>query len=224
MIHPWGVLRATVDLTHEQPLPWNAPEVHVSFRDGPAITCRVTRHPGDLLRVELDGFTVPAGTQAELQWTQENRGGYAAGTVTAAPDPAAPGVYIRVDESVSGVERRLGVRVPVHVPVGITGPSGRIFPGRTADLSLGGAHIVADAPGCGEQLRVALHQAGVAEGGQAIADLTLPTGVVRLRCLITAIDRDPGKVRLRFLHVDSAGIDRLGGFLRAAATGGVTRV
>jgi hypothetical protein len=215
MIHPWGVPRAEVGLTYEQPLPWNAPEVHVSFHNGLTVTCRVTRHAGDLLRVELGGLAVPIGTRAELQWTQQHRGCYAAGTVTTAPPPPAPGVYVRVDESVSGIERRLGARIPAQTPVTMSSPSGLILTGRTADLSLGGARIVAGLPGDNRRLRDTLHRAGAAEGGQIFVDLTLPSGAAHLRSLITDIDREPGQVRVRFLHVDSHTIDRLAAFLYA---------
>src|SRR5688500_11691149 len=113
MVYTFGVSHEGVDVVQEQPLPWRVPEVYVSFDGGPARTCRVTRHPGDVVRVELGGLEVAPGTKAEIQWTQDGRGSYAAGTVIPVPPGSDPGLYIRVDESVSGVERWLGVRVPV---------------------------------------------------------------------------------------------------------------
>nr|WP_221383319.1 PilZ domain-containing protein [Actinoplanes polyasparticus] len=211
MMRTLGVPRENVNVVQEQPLPWRAPQVYVSFDGGPARTCRVTRHPGDLVRVEVADLVVPAGAQAEIQWTQDGRGTYAAGTVVPPPSASAPGVYIRVDESVSGIERRLGVRVAVHLPVAVTVTSGQILTGRTDDLSVGGAHLRLDPA---EQTAFRRCTTEVARGADVVAELALPTGPARLRCLVTGVGDLPGDTRLRFVDVDGDTAQRLDAFLR----------
>lgn len=216
IIHPWAVLGAEVGATFEQPLPWNASEVHLWFRNGPAVTCRVARCPGDLLRVEADVLpSVPVGTSVEMQWTQENRGGYAAGAVVAPQGRNTSGLYIRVDESVAGVERRLGVRLPVEVPANVIARSGRVLTGRTSDLSLGGACVVV-APSA----RDALFHELIAPGDEApdtttAVTLSLPTGVISLRCEIVSIEQLAGRVRVRFAPQDILLAEQIGALLRA---------
>jgi len=203
MIHRLGIPRAPVGLEYVQPLPWQAGEVYVSFTGGPAYTCQVTRHPGDLIRVGLDGLDLPDGTPAEIQWTQDNRGSYACGTVVAAPAGEPAGLYVRIDESVSGVERRVDARADVSLPVLLSDRSGRTAKGRTVDLSQGGAHVAADPS-----------DAAFLPGDRITAELTLPGGAVRSRCLVSATGADPGDVRLRFLDPDGATVTQLGAYLR----------
>jgi hypothetical protein len=215
MIHPHGFMGIDVDLTYEQPLPWNAAEVHIRFYDGPTYTGRVCRYPGDLLSLESDGLTVPGGTPADIQWTQDERGCYAAGVVADPPAGAAPGVFLRIDESATGVERRLGVRLPTQVPVSVVSGFGRVFPGCTANLSLGGARVLLDRPRSGEDLRQALTLAGLGEETYATAVLTLPAGIVSLTSLVIITGRIPGEARLRFVHDSGLAIEQIGALLRA---------
>ncbi|GLY02953.1 MULTISPECIES: PilZ domain-containing protein [Actinoplanes] len=215
MVRAVGVPREAVDVVQEQPLPWRAAAVYVSFGGGSARTCQVTRHPGDVLRVELPGLAAEIGTQAEVQWTQDGRGGYACGTVVPVADGEAPGVYIRVDESVSGVERRLGVRVPVRIPATMAVASDRVYPGHTDDLSTGGAHVTLNPAVIGEEL-VRQFAAELASGAHLVAELHLPDGVARLTCLVAATGGQPGDVRLKFVDVDNRTEERLDAFLRRA--------
>ncbi|WP_157442008.1 PilZ domain-containing protein [Actinoplanes awajinensis] len=215
MMHHRRILRSDVDLSHEQPLPWNVPEVHIWFHDGPALNCRVSRSPGDLLRVQADGLIVPEGTPVEIQWTQDDRGCYAAGTVIAAPPSGPPGLYLRVDESVSGIERRIGVRLPVQLPASVIAPSGRVLPGRTTDLSLGGASIVADSLACGGFLGDFLQPERDAPQARASVVLALPTGVATLACRVISVSGNTGQVRVRFVHHDGLVIEQIGALLSA---------
>jgi hypothetical protein len=206
------VPRGDVDVVQEQPLPWRAPEVYVSFDGGSARTCQVTRHPGDLVRLEIDELDVLPDAQAEIQWTQDGRGCYAAGTVIPPPSGSVPGIYIRVDESVSGIERRLGVRVDVDVPAALTVGSGHVFPGHTEDLSVGGAHVSVDLDEIGEE-PVRRWADELAGGAHVVVDLTLPDGVARFACLVAGGGDRPGDARLRFVDVDSGTGERLAAFL-----------
>jgi hypothetical protein len=209
------VPREDVDMTQEQPLPWRASEVYVSFAGRAARTCRVTRHPGDLVRVELDGLDVLPGTLAEIQWTQDGRGSYAVGTVVPTPASSGPGVYISVTESVSGIQRRLGARFEVHVPVALTVDSKHVFAGRTEDLSTGGAHVTIDLTGDdGEAARRFADE--IASGAHVVTELTLPDGPARFTCLVAAVGSQQGDLRLRFVDVDCRIEERLAGFLREA--------
>lgn len=212
MIHALGVPRTEVDLVFEQPLPWRAAEVFVSFDSGPAIVCRVSRCPGDVLRVEQDHLDVPVGTPVEMQWTQDERGGFVAGVVVAVPAFTGPGVYVQVDESVSGVERRLGIRIPVQVPARVITASGLTLDGCTRDLSLGGVHVVAEPGG---EAAGAPAGSGIAVGGRVALSLTLPDGAVELACVVTSVDRERDAVRLRFLAADRGAVGRVETFLRA---------
>ncbi|MEU8664730.1 PilZ domain-containing protein [Actinoplanes philippinensis] len=214
MIQPWALLGAEIDLHHEQPLPWNAPEVHVSFHDGQAFACRVSRCPGDLLRVEAEGRRVAAGTRVEIQWTQQGRGGFAAGTVIDAPDSEEPGVYIRIDESVAGIERRLGLRLPVRVGAVVTTPSGLELTGHTLDLSLTGARIVAFPFACRAFLQDLRHAPEEVWGAHTTVRLDLPTGVADLTSLVVSVNEDAGHVRIRFLNNDGLATEQIGAFLR----------
>lgn len=216
MVRALGVPREDVDVVQEQPLPWRVPEVYVSFGGGAARSCRVTRHPGDLVRPELPGLDVPAGTSAEIQWTQDGRGAYAAGVVVPAPAGSEAGVYIRVEESVAGVERRLGVRVPVQVPVSLTVASDHVFHGRTEDLSTGGAHLIIDFEGDGGEAAARQLADEFASGSHAVVELGLPGEPLRIACLLAAIGDQVGDVRLRFVDLDIRLQDRLAAFLRSA--------
>jgi hypothetical protein len=214
MIRSWDVPRAAAPVVDEQPLPWDASEVHLWFHDGQAYTCRVSRSHGDLLRVERDGPGAAVGTPVEIQWTHANRGCYAAGTVAAPPVPGA-GVSIRIDDSVVGVERRLSVRLPVRVPAGLIAPSGRAYSGASTDLSLGGVCVVVDGLGGGEPISAALRRFGIVRGQHATVVLTLPAGVAGLTGLIVGVEGETGEVRLRFVHHDSLAIEQIGALLRA---------
>jgi len=212
MIHRLGVPRAPVDVEYVQPLPWQAAEVYVSFTGGPAYTCQVTRHPGDLIRVGLDGLDLPEGTPTEIQWTQDDRGSYARGTVVATPAGEPAGVYVRIEESLAGLERRADARVNVGLPILLSDRDGQPVRGRTLDLSQGGAHVVADLDGTGPA------EAAFLPGDRITAELTLPEGVVRSACLVSATGAGRGDLRLRFLDPDSATVARLGAFLRTVPT------
>ncbi|MEU8238390.1 PilZ domain-containing protein [Actinoplanes missouriensis] len=207
-----GVPRIEVNVIQEQPLPWRAPEVMISFGSGPTIVCRVSRQPGDVLRVEHEGVGIAEGTSADLQWTQDGRGSFAAGTVIAPPPSAPAGIYIRVDQSVTGIERRLSTRVPVRVPATLHTVNDRVVSGWTRDVSLGGANILLEPPGHADA-RAALAAAGIAGGASATVDLTLPSGIHHLRCQITGVDQHSAEIRVRFLHLNIATMDELGTFL-----------
>ncbi|MEU4164988.1 PilZ domain-containing protein [Actinoplanes sp. NPDC026670] len=196
-------------------MPWNVPEVHVSFHEGLAFTGRVSRCPGDLLVMDIDGVTVAPGTVAQIQWTQDGRGCYAAGTVVVAPTPVAPGVYIRVDESVSGVERRLSVRLPVQLMASVIAPSGRVLSGHTADLSLTGALLVTDPLASSDFLLDLVDNAAEDSNHTSSVVLTLPTGIGCLPCSILGVDPASGQVRVRFLHDDGLLLEQIGALLRA---------
>jgi hypothetical protein len=201
-----GVPRQGVDVEQEQPLPWRAAEVYVSFNGGPALTCHATRCPGDVIRLDLDRPTVPTGTSTEIQWTQDGRGSYAAGTVVA-PTSVVAGLHIRVDESVSGMERRLGVRVPVKLALALATDEGQVLHCRTEDLAMGGAYILATA---GAPVGVNL-----TSGMQVTAELALPGPTAFLRCLVVTTDPAPTRIRLRFVDVDAATLARLSTFLHS---------
>lgn len=215
MFHLPGLQGFDVEQRFEQPLPWTAAEVHVRFYEGPVFTGRVRRCPGDLLGLDAGDLMVPVGTPADIQWTQDGRGCYAAVVVADPPDEDDQGLYLRVEESATGVERRLGVRLPVQVPVTLVTVSGPAFPGHCENLSLGGARVILEQPGSGEDLRQALDLAGIGTEGYATAVLTLPAGIVTLTSLVIVTGRIPGEVRLRFVHDSGLAIEQIGALLRA---------
>ncbi|MFI1994553.1 response regulator [Actinoplanes sp. NPDC020271] len=215
-IRSGALLIAEIDCTYEQPLPWNAPEVHVLLHDGREFTCQVSRCPGDLLFVRAGGRPLPVGTRVEVQWTQQDRGGYAAGTVIAPPESEPPGVYIRIDESVTGVERRFGCRLPARVAARVLSPSGPALTGHTTDLSRSGAHIVADPVSCGDGLLTFLPDVSEKGGGEPITvELALPAGSVRLVCRLVGGVPDTSGVRVRFMNDDESAIAQIEAFLDA---------
>jgi PilZ domain len=201
-----GVPRQGVEVEQEQPLPWRAAEVYVSFNGGPALTCHATRCPGDLIRLDLDRPTVPVGTSTEIQWTQDGRGSYAAGTVVESTSTIA-GLHIRVDESVSGIERRLGTRVSVNLAVTLTTDDGQVLHCRTEDLAMGGAYVSTTTPAAASVALTSSTQASVA--------LALPDQTAFLRCLVVRTDPGATRIRLRFVDADAATLVRLGTFLHS---------
>lgn len=212
--HNLGVPRASVDVEQEHPLPWHASEVSVSFNGLPTLACRVTRCPGDVIRLDLDGLCVPPDTPARIQWTQAGQGGYAAGVVVASTDGAA-GVHVRIEESIAGVDRRLGVRVPVRLPAALTLSEGVALHCHIEDLSLGGARVALAAdqessPSSSEGREIPLSPTG-----QATIDILLPDGAARFRCSVARTDQGPSHLRLRFVDVDADMLDRVALFLRA---------
>jgi PilZ domain-containing protein len=212
-IHHAGAPRGDVGLVQEQPLPWSADEVFVSFHGGPAYTSQVTRHPGDLVRIGRGTTKMPVGTGVEIQWTQNRRGSYAEGVVVAAPAGEQPGMYVRIERSVAGVERRLGVRVGLRVPAVLTDAAGRMYRGHSEDLSLGGARIVVTVPGAG---RTADDPPFVA-GTQVTAELTRGGRTVRLGCLVAGVGAEPGEVRLQFLDLNASALGQLWEFVHGPA-------
>jgi hypothetical protein len=218
-VRPLGVPRTAVDVMHEQPLPWRAAAVTLTFPGGKAVTCRVSRHPGDLIRTDDDTVNVPTGTTVEIQWTQDGLGGYASGTVVDAPAGEAAGVYIRVEKSVTGVERRVDARTPVAVLAGFACPTGRFLLACTEDLSLGGVRIIVD-PADGTTLdRVGLARLGITPGIRGAVDLALPNATIRIDCTVTAVDLDTASMRLRFIHGATGTVDHLSAFLAAQDSG-----
>jgi len=207
-IHHAGTPRGDVGLVQEQPLPWSADEVFVSFNGGPAYTSQVTRHPGDLVRVGRGTTKMPVGTQVQIQWTQNRRGSYAEGVVVAAPAGEQPGMYVRIERSVAGVERRLGVRVGVRVPAVLTDAGGRVWRGRSEDLSLGGARIIVAVEGAGDPPFVV--------GAQATAELKHAGRALRMVCLVAGVG-EPGDVRLQFLDLNGGALAQLWEVLHGAA-------
>jgi len=213
MIHPWAFLYTEIGTLQEQPLPWNASEVHVTFSDDSDLLCQVTRCPGDLLRIGTGEVPArPAGTGAQLQWTQRNRGGYAVGTVVDPPSADGPGLYIRVDESIAGVERRLGERLRVQVPAIVTAPSGEVTTGLTADLSPAGTCIAVDQVACRDLLRDLVRPTSGARHPAISVTLTLPTGVISVGCAIISVDARAGRIRIRFTAQDALVRERIAAF------------
>ena len=225
-----GTLRGEVDLAFGQPLPvpWNAHKCHVWFQNGPAFTCRIIRYPDDLLRLETGKASVPVDTPVdtpvEIQWTQNRRGCYGAGIVATPPGSAPPGVYIRIINSIVGIERRLGVRQPVVIPVSLIGPAGMVLPGRSADLSLDGARIIVDPPRLEQPLPEALDIAGIVPGVRAGIVLALPTGEAGLNCGIATVHPGTGDIRIHLQHHNNQILEQIGALLRAEQHRGTTHL
>ncbi|GAA4960256.1 hypothetical protein GCM10025331_59240 [Actinoplanes utahensis] len=204
-----------LDVVQEQPLPWRVPSVYVSINGGAARRCKVTRHPGDLLGLDLPGVRVAPGSIAEIQWTQNGRGAYIAGTIVDTPMGAVRGLYLRVDESVTNIQRRLGVRVEVQIPVVITLPSGRMVPAHTEDLSVGGAHVSVDLSQIdGPAIRQLAEELVVGE--HVVAECGFPDGLARFSALVADVGHEPGDARLRFVDIDTGTEERLTSFLAGA--------
>jgi hypothetical protein len=204
-----------LDVVQEQPLPWRVPTVYVSINGGAAHSCRVTRHPGDLLGLEIPGVRAAPGKVAEMQWTQNGRGAYIAGTIVDTPMGAVRGLYLRVDESVTSIQRRLGVRVEVQIPVVLTLPSGRMVPARTEDLSVGGAHLKVDLHEI-DGPAVSQLAGELVVGEHLVAECQFPDGLARFSALVADVGREPGDARLRFVDVDTGTDERLASFLAGA--------
>jgi hypothetical protein len=198
--------------TSEKPQPWAVPAVTVSIGGGPAQTCRVTRETDGTLRLGLTSFAM-VGVDATLLWTQNGRGFSIEGTVVPQPVNSIPGVYLRVDETAGGIERRRSERVAVHVPVVVVLPSGHLFPGRTMNLSVGGAHVVVDLDEVGDDALITLAEE-LTRGGRVNVEFLLPDGPVDIGCQVGGGGGDePGDVRLLFVDVTPQTRNRLGAFL-----------
>ncbi|GAA0569417.1 hypothetical protein GCM10010172_62230 [Paractinoplanes ferrugineus] len=205
------------DVVQEEPMPWNADKVYVSFRGGPAYTSQVSRHTDDLARIGRSALRVPVGTPVQMQWTQNRRGSFAEAVVVAVPEGEQPGLYVRIERSKAGVERRGSVRTDLRVPAEITNVSGRPLWGHTKDLSLGGARILVAVEA------IAKHTSDdplFVFGEQVSIDLILGERVARLGCLVAGSGTEPGDVRLQFLDPSGSALGLLFGFLHrpAAAT------
>ncbi|MEU8658418.1 PilZ domain-containing protein [Actinoplanes philippinensis] len=198
--------------TSEEPQPWAVPTVSVSIGGGPAQTCRVTREPDGTLRLAITSFAM-VGVDATLLWTQNGRGFSIEGTVVPEPANSIPGVYLRVDETAGGIERRRNQRVAVHVPVVVVLRSGHLFPGRTMNLSIGGAHVVVDLDEVGDDALMTLAEE-LTRGGQVTVELLLQDGPVDLTCQVGGGGDEPGDVRLLFVEVAPQTRSRIGAFLR----------
>ncbi|GIF38660.1 PilZ domain-containing protein [Actinoplanes xinjiangensis] len=199
--------------TSEKPQPWAVPAVTVSIGGGPAQTCRVTRETDGTLRLGLTSFAM-VGVDATLLWTQNGRGFSIEGTVVPQPVNSIPGVYLRVDETAGGIERRRSERVAVHVPVVVVLPSGHLFPGRTMNLSVGGAHVVVDLDEVGDDALITLAEE-LTRGGRVNVEFLLPDGPVDIGCQVGGGGDEPGDVRLLFVDVTPQTRNRLGAFLDA---------
>ncbi|WP_433794772.1 PilZ domain-containing protein [Actinoplanes sp. CA-252034] len=198
--------------TSEKPQPWAVPTVTVSIGGGPAQTCRVTREPNGTLRLGITSFAM-VGVDATLLWTQNGRGFSIEGTVVPEPANSIPGVYLRVDETAGGIERRRSERVDVHVPVVVALPSGHLFPGRTMNLSVGGAHVVVDLDEVGDDALMTLAE-DLTRGERVSVEFLLPDGPVDVSCQVGGGGDEPGDVRMLFVEVHPQVRARLSAFLK----------
>ncbi|MEU4155258.1 PilZ domain-containing protein [Actinoplanes sp. NPDC026670] len=185
--------------TTENPQPWAVPSVTVSIGGGEARTCRATREVDGTLRLGLSVFAM-VGVDATVLWTQNGRGFSITGTVVAAPPNSMPGIYLRVDETTSGIERRRNERLPVEVPVVVVLPSGHLFPGRTMNLSAGGAHVIVDLDDVGDDAIIRLSE-DLTRGAQVHLEVLLPDGPLDVTCQVGGGGDDLGDVRLLFVDV-----------------------
>ena len=167
----------------------------------------------------LGDLDVPAGTDAEIDWTQDRRGSYAVGTVVAAPAGSPAGVYIRIDRSASGIDRRLGVRVATRVPASLMDAYGDVFDGHAVDLSLGGARVIADVRPAADQVWPSRDRGPFSVGEQIAAVMHLPDALVAVWCQVAAVGADPGDVRLSFRGSDSSIGELLADFLQTVQDG-----
>ncbi|MDR6322952.1 PilZ domain-containing protein [Actinoplanes couchii] len=196
----------------EQAQPWAVPTVSVSIGGGPVQNCRVAREVDGTLRLGFTGFAM-VGVDATLLWTQNGRGFSIDGTVVAVPANGLPGVYLRVEQSTGGIERRRSARIPAQVPVVLVLPSGHLFPGRTVDLSIGGAHAVVDLDEVGDEALIRLSE-DLTRGAFVKVEILLPDGSVDLKCQVSGGGDEPGDVRLLFVDVDPGIRERLSAFLQ----------
>ncbi|WP_229829954.1 PilZ domain-containing protein [Actinoplanes ianthinogenes] len=191
------------------------PLVSVSLGGGAARTCRATRQADGTLHLGLTGFAM-VGVDATLLWTQNNRGCSIDGTVIAPPAGGLPGVYLRIDGVAGGIQRRRTERVRVQMPAVVLLPSGQLFPGRTVDLSAGGAHVTVDLEEMSEdslmQLLEDLERDALIE-----VQIELPDGPVGLTCQVRAGGDEPGDVRLLFVNVNADVRERVARFVTASA-------
>ncbi|MFC4069638.1 PilZ domain-containing protein [Actinoplanes subglobosus] len=201
--------------TTEKPQPWAVPSVSVSIGGGPVQTCRVTREVNGTLRLGLTGFAM-IGVDATLLWTQNGRGFSIEGTVVPEPANSIPGVYLRVDETAGGIERRRNERLPVQVPVVLTLPAGHLFPGQTMNLSVGGAHAVVDLDEVGDDALMRLAE-DLTRGSIVSVEILLPDGPVAVTCQVGGGGDELGDVRLLFVDVSPHIRARLSAFLTAPA-------
>jgi PilZ domain len=201
--------------TLEQPQPWAVPMVSVSLGGGEARTCRVTRQADGTLRLGLTGFAM-VGVDATLLWTQNNRGCSIDGTVIASPAGSLPGVYLRVDGAAGGIQRRRTERMRVHLPVAVRLPSGQLFPGRTVDLSAGGAHVTVDLDEVSDDSLLRLVE-DLERDARIDVQVGLPDGPVWFTCQVRAGGDEPGDVRLLFVNVDPEVRARVDRFVKAGA-------
>ncbi|BEL04645.1 hypothetical protein Q0Z83_028360 [Actinoplanes sichuanensis] len=197
--------------TTEIPQPWAVPSVTVSIGGGEARTCRVNREVDGTLRLGLTVFAM-VGVDVNVLWTQNGKGFSITGTVVAPPANSMPGVYLRVDEITSGIERRRNERIPVEVPVVVVLPSGHLFPGRTMNLSVGGAHVVVDLDDVGDDALIRLSE-DLTRGAQVHLEVLLPAGSVDVTCQVGGGGDELGDVRLLFVEVKPQTRAQLNAFL-----------
>ncbi|AEV83098.1 hypothetical protein ACWT_2079 [Actinoplanes sp. SE50] len=201
--------------TWEQPQPWAVPLVSVSLGGGEARTCRVTRQADGTLRLGLTGFAM-IGVDATLLWTQNNRGCSIDGTVIAPPAGSLPGVYLRVDGAAGGIQRRRTERVRVQLPAAVRLPSGQLFPGRTVDLSAGGAHVTVDLEEIGDEALIRLVE-DLERDVLIEVQIGLPDGLAGITCQVRAGGDEPGDVRLLFINMNPEVRARVVRFVEASA-------
>ena len=200
-----------MNASFEEPQPWTVPMVSVSLGGAPARTCRVTRQPDGTLRLALTGHAVP-GLDVYLQWTQNGSGCTIMGTVVTPAPGSLPGIHVRTDGSLAGIQRRAAPRIDVRVPAVVTLSSGHLFPGPTVDLSTGGAHVVVDLVDMGEE-QVVLLAEDLARGAIAVVEVLLPDGPAELLCEVRGGGDEPGDVRLLFAIINDETQARLSAFL-----------
>jgi hypothetical protein len=196
----------------EQTLPWRASLVYAAFSGGAAHTVRaVSRHSEDVAHLDLPGVRPPAGTAAELQWTAGGLGCHATGTVVAPPATRPDGVLVRLDETVDGIQRRLGVRVETHLAVRVLVPGHPGYDAATVNLSIGGAHIQVDLTGHGPNSTQAL--AARVRTGKLTVELAFPDQPVAFGCLVAGTGSGISDLRLRFLDIDHKHEEHLSRYL-----------
>ncbi|MFI1990864.1 PilZ domain-containing protein [Actinoplanes sp. NPDC020271] len=205
-----------MSVTLEQPQPWAVPLVSVSLGGGEGRTCRVTRQADGTLHLGLTCFAM-VGVDATLLWTQNNRGCSIDGTVIAPPPGGLPGVYLRVDGAAGGIQRRRTERVRVQLPAAVRLPSGQLFPGRTVDLSAGGAHVTVDLDEISDDSLLQLVE-DLERDALIDVQIGLPDGLASLTCQVKAGGEEPGDVRLLFVNVNPEVRARVDRFVKASRT------
>jgi hypothetical protein len=195
----------------EMTMPWWADRILITFADGLTLTSSlVARQEDDTLKVGVDRPGAEPGTPVTIEWTANNRGCRATGTVASATDDV---VRVRLDQAVTGVQRRAGVRIPVYLPVTVsTADGGDVAGGRTYDLSIGGTRIGLNSTG---DTPATIAEIGLATGDRVTTTVDLPGGPIRFDARIIDGAALPHRARLQFLDLDERDVDHLARYVAA---------